>query len=166
MEKSLSDSKFQKKDNFRVMPNNELAEQMLLGAMLTNNDHYTKVSDFLFADHFFVPIHKKIYEAIGTFIERGVVATSVTLKNYFENDDSIVGMGGAEYLTTIASYGTSIINVYDYSKTIVDLGLKRSLINLGEDVVKQRQGKRWTYTLLGLFLTATAVGFAIGQVNA
>lgn len=37
---------------------------------------------------------------------------------------------------------------------------------LGQDVVKQRQGKRWTYTLLGLFITATFLGFAIGQLNA
>jgi general secretion pathway protein A len=37
---------------------------------------------------------------------------------------------------------------------------------LGEDVVQQRQGKRWTYTLLGVFLVATALGFAIGQLNA
>jgi general secretion pathway protein A len=36
----------------------------------------------------------------------------------------------------------------------------------GEDGVQQRQGKRWTYTLLGLFLAATALGFAIGQLNA
>jgi general secretion pathway protein A len=37
---------------------------------------------------------------------------------------------------------------------------------LGEDVVKQRQGKRWTYTLLGLFLAGAAIGFTIGQFNA
>jgi general secretion pathway protein A len=37
---------------------------------------------------------------------------------------------------------------------------------LGEDVVQQRQGRRWTYTLLGLFLAATALGFVIGQLNA
>jgi general secretion pathway protein A len=37
---------------------------------------------------------------------------------------------------------------------------------LGDDVVKQRQGKRWTYTLLGLFVTAAAIGFVIGQFNA
>jgi general secretion pathway protein A len=37
---------------------------------------------------------------------------------------------------------------------------------LGDDVVKQRQGKRWTYTLLSIFLAATAVGFVIGQFNA
>lgn len=37
---------------------------------------------------------------------------------------------------------------------------------LGQDVVKQRHGKRWTYTLLGLFLTATLLGYLIGQFNA
>jgi general secretion pathway protein A len=37
---------------------------------------------------------------------------------------------------------------------------------LGEDVVKQRQGKRWTYTLLGVFLATAALGFVLGQINA
>ena len=37
---------------------------------------------------------------------------------------------------------------------------------LGEDVVNQRQGKRWTYALLCIFLAATALGFALGQLNA
>jgi general secretion pathway protein A len=37
---------------------------------------------------------------------------------------------------------------------------------LGDDVVKQRQGKRWTYILLGLFLATTALGFVIGKFNA
>lgn len=37
---------------------------------------------------------------------------------------------------------------------------------LGEDVVQQRQGKRWTYTLMALFLGAAALGFAIGKLNA
>jgi general secretion pathway protein A len=37
---------------------------------------------------------------------------------------------------------------------------------LGDDVVKQRQGKRWTYTLLSVFLSAAALGFVLGQLNA
>ena len=37
---------------------------------------------------------------------------------------------------------------------------------LGEDVVKQRQGKRFAMALLGVFLIASAIGFAIGQINA
>jgi general secretion pathway protein A len=37
---------------------------------------------------------------------------------------------------------------------------------LGEDVVQQRQGKRWTYTLLAMFLVTTALGFVIGRFNA
>ncbi|WP_293750738.1 AAA family ATPase [uncultured Paraglaciecola sp.] len=37
---------------------------------------------------------------------------------------------------------------------------------LGDDVVKQRQGKRWTYILLGLFLATTTLGFVIGKFNA
>jgi len=36
---------------------------------------------------------------------------------------------------------------------------------LGEDVVQQRRGKRWTYTLLSLFIAAAALGFSLGRFN-
>jgi general secretion pathway protein A len=37
---------------------------------------------------------------------------------------------------------------------------------LGEDVVKQRQGKLWTYTLLLIFTLSVALGFGLGQLYA
>ena len=49
----------------RTLPANILAEQMLLGAMLTNNEVYHRVSDLLQADHFYEPVHRRIFEAIS-----------------------------------------------------------------------------------------------------
>jgi len=123
------------KDLIRIQPHNELAEQMILGAMLVNNDHYNKVSDFLYPEHFFIPLHQKIYESISIILERGIVASPVTLKNYFENDNNSKDYNSSDYLGKIATYGTSIINVIDYAKTIADLALKRKLIEIGENVV-------------------------------
>jgi general secretion pathway protein A len=36
---------------------------------------------------------------------------------------------------------------------------------LGEDVVKQRRGKLWTYALLAVFSASVALGFLLGQIN-
>jgi general secretion pathway protein A len=36
---------------------------------------------------------------------------------------------------------------------------------LGADVVKQRQGKLWTYTLLGVFVGAAILGYTVGWLN-
>ena len=48
---------------WRQPPHNLDAEQALLGAMLVNNEAHDRVSSFLEPDHFYDPLHRKIYEA-------------------------------------------------------------------------------------------------------
>ncbi len=120
---------------FRTMPNNEEAEQALLGALLIDNNAYDQVSTFLEPDHFFVPVHGRIYEAARALIGRGQVANPVTLKAYFEADESLADIGGAHYLARLAGAAVSIVNAEDYGRVIRDLSVRRSLIHIGEEVV-------------------------------
>jgi replicative DNA helicase len=119
----------------RTLPLNILAEQMLLGAILTNNESYHRVSDFLQASHFCEPVHQRIYEAVTIFIDRGMLANLVTLKNHFDQDPTLKAMNQSEYLVQLSALAVTIINVVDYAKTIVDLAIRRNLINVGEDIV-------------------------------
>ncbi|MFT5539758.1 MAG: hypothetical protein ACI82H_001282, partial [Alphaproteobacteria bacterium] len=42
-------------------PHNFEAEQALLGAILINNEAYSRVSDFLTPEHFFDPVNGRIF---------------------------------------------------------------------------------------------------------
>ena len=53
---------------FRSAPHNIEVEQALLGAILVNNEAFYRVSDFLEPQHFFEPIHQKIYELAGSLV--------------------------------------------------------------------------------------------------
>ena len=130
----------------RVLPANTLAEQMILGSILTNNESYNRVSDFLQTEHFYEPIHKRIFEAIATFIDRGMLANPVTLKNHFDQDPTLKEMNQRDYLSQLSALATTIININDYSKTIVDLSIRRSLINVGEDIVNDAYAPKITLT--------------------
>ena len=123
--------------HFRTLPHNDEAEQALLGALLVNNEKAHIVSGFLLDEHFYQPIHGRIYDAILKLVERGQMANPVTLKHYFENDDALTDIGGAQYLARLAGSTVTIINAEDYARTIHDLALRRSLIALGEDVVNE-----------------------------
>ncbi|MBT3401919.1 MAG: replicative DNA helicase, partial [Rhodospirillaceae bacterium] len=68
---------------YRTPPHNFEAEMALLGAILTNNRAYERVSEFLRADHFADPAHGRIFEAAARLIEAGQIADPVTLKNFF-----------------------------------------------------------------------------------
>ena len=89
--------------SYRTMPHNEEAEQALLGAILVNNDVLNRVEDFLQHEHFFIPVHGRIFEAVQRIVERGQVANPVTLKTFFEKDLALSEVGGAGYLARLAS---------------------------------------------------------------
>ena len=106
--------------NFRSAPHNIEAEQALLGAVLVNNEAFYRVSDFLNPEHFFEPIHQKIYQLTRDLIRAGKVATPVTLKTFIGADIDIGGMTVSQYLARLAAEATTIINAEDYGRTIYD----------------------------------------------
>ena len=119
----------------RTLPQNVEAEQALLGAMMIDNAAYDAVSTFLEPDHFYVPVHGRLYEAARSLIGRGQIANPVTLKSYFEADESLADIGGTQYLARLAGAAASIISARDYGRVIRDLSVRRSLIHIGGDVV-------------------------------
>ena len=122
---------------FRVQPHNIEAEQALLGAILVNNDAYHRVSEFLRAEHFFEPVHARIFEGCVQQIARGQLANPVTLKLLFEEDAALRELDGARYLGRLAHAAETIINAAEYGRIIHDLALKRGLIKVGEDTVNR-----------------------------
>ena len=85
------------------LPKNTEAEQALLGALLFDNHTYEDVASFLRAEHFALPVHGRIFEAIRHRIDHGQEASPITLKRYFEDDRSLTEVGGANYLVQLAS---------------------------------------------------------------
>ncbi|HLW92812.1 MAG TPA: replicative DNA helicase [Roseiarcus sp.] len=118
----------------RAAPQNIEAEQALLGAILINNDAFDRVSDFLKAEHFAHEVHRRIYEITGSLIRAGKLATPITIKTFLGEHD-LGGVTIPQYLARLAAEATTIINAYDYGRTIYDLALRRELIRIGEDVV-------------------------------
>ncbi len=128
------------KVGYRSPPGNIEAEQALLGAILVNNRAYERVSEFLRPEHFFEPLHGRVYEAVAAVISRGQVANPVTLKAGFDRDEDFAELGGAAYLARLAGSAVTVVNARDYGTTIHDLYLRRQLIDLGEDTVNEAYG--------------------------
>ncbi len=114
-------------------PQNLEAEQLLLGTLLYNNAPMERISDFLKSEHFSTHLHQEIYQAIQKLLERGHVADPITLKGYFAQHDGAPKI--QEYLVSVATNATQIIDVEHYARIIYDLFLRRELIALGSDVV-------------------------------
>ena len=119
----------------RTMPHNTEAEQLLLGALLVNNNNLEKVSEFLKAQHFYTDVHARIFEAISKLVDRGQDASPITLKQYFADDEALKDLGGGQYLDDLADNIISVVDVYEFGRQVYELHLRRALIVLGEDVV-------------------------------
>ncbi len=125
----------QESDSYRSPPHNLEAEQALLGAILVNNEACDRVTAFLDPSHFFEPVHARIFEAAATLIRAGKLASPVTLKTYFERDETLKEIGGPLYLARLAAAATTIINAEEYGRAIYELAQRRKLIDIGSEIV-------------------------------
>ncbi|WP_246792544.1 replicative DNA helicase [Bartonella grahamii] len=123
--------------SFRQLPHNIEAEQALLGAIIINNNALDSVSDFLKAEHFFEPLHQKLFDIISKIVQKGKVADPITIKPFVENDAKIGDITVYNYVVRLATEAVTIINTKDYGSVIYDLFIRRSLINLGTQVVNR-----------------------------
>jgi replicative DNA helicase len=117
-----------------ALPHNIEAEQQLLGAILTNNDVYDRISSLVKADHFFDPVHARIFEIAAARIQKNALASPVTLKAFLEDDTGLRELGGPAYLARLAGAAISAYAARDYAQMIYDLAVRRELIALGRDI--------------------------------
>ena len=119
----------------RQPPHNVAAEKALLGAIFLNNRAFERVSEFLRPEHFVIPQHGRIFAAAALLIGRGQIADPVTLRRFFEQEQTLAEIGGPAYLVELAESATTVINAGEYGRLVHDLHLKRELIGIGEDLV-------------------------------
>ncbi|HVH49435.1 MAG TPA: replicative DNA helicase [Sphingomicrobium sp.] len=118
------------------LPRNIEAEAALLGALMIDNRLVEDVQLKLRAEHFFEPLHGRIYDAILRMTDKNMVANPVTLKPMFDADETMKEVGGTSYLAQLTGSGAAIIGARDFAQQIYDLALLRSLVGVGRDMVE------------------------------
>ena len=117
-----------------IPPHNFDAEQAILGALLLNNRAWEQIADFLRPEHFAEPSHATIYAACQKLINRGQVASPVTLTTYLAQDQSLGEVGGTSYLAALVGNVVSLANTGDYGRLVFDLHLRREIIALAAEM--------------------------------
>jgi replicative DNA helicase len=118
------------------LPQNVEAEAALLGALMIDNRLVEDVQLKLQAQHFYEPLHGRIYEAILRMTDANRIANPVTLRPLFESDESIKEVGGPAYLAQLTGSGAAVIGARDFAQQIYDLALLRALVGVGRDLVE------------------------------
>jgi replicative DNA helicase len=119
------------------LPRNVEAEAALLGALMIDNRIAEDVQMKLRAEHFFDPLHGRIYDALMKLLERNMIANPVTLKPLVEHDPALKELGGAAYLAQLTGNGAALIGARDFAAQIYDLALLRQLVGVGRELIDQ-----------------------------
>ena len=119
----------------RVLPSNVEAEAALLGAALIDNRVIEELVSPLHPDHFFEPVHARIFERILQLMDRKAVVTPVTLRPYFEADEALKELGGVSYLARLTADGQGLLAPRELAQQIYDLALLRELVTVGRNLV-------------------------------
>lgn len=116
--------------NVRDWPKNLAAEQGLLGGMMYGPNTYHDVETFLRPEHFFDPMHGRIYREMARRISGGGLVDVITMKDWFEADPDSASAGGLAYLTKmmVGSVGRQMSGYY--GKAIFETALHREMIQI------------------------------------
>ncbi|MES2256394.1 MAG: replicative DNA helicase [Pseudomonadota bacterium] len=121
---------------YRHVPYDVEVEQALLGAILVDNQALERVASLLKPEHFYDPLHARIFETMSIAVERGsFVLTPLTLHAAMKADPGLIEVGGTAYLAGLAQAAPTMPNVRDFARILHDLAVRRSLIRIGEDIV-------------------------------
>ena len=87
----------------RIMPNNQEAEQSVLGSMILDKNAIAMVLEKLNADDFHRDGHRIIFQSILDLFTRDVPIDLVTLADHLKSIEKLDYVGGISYLTELAS---------------------------------------------------------------
>ncbi len=118
-------------------PRNVEAEQRVLGALMLDNEIFHRIGEFLTPDHFYDPVHKRIYAAAIGLIRREQLADGVTLKEFFETDGGLSEIGGVDYLAQLIAQAGLVAAAPEYARVIYELGVRRKLIEIGGGIAME-----------------------------
>ncbi len=113
----------------KLPPQNIEAEQMVLGAILIENDAINKVIEILVPEDFYKDVHRRIFSIILDMFESGEKIDLITLS------DKIIGE--ASYLSFLVSMVPTAANIKNHAQIIREKSILRKLIHIATEIVTQ-----------------------------
>lgn len=108
------------------------AEQAILGALLIQNEVLDKLG-WMQPEHFYDPVHGRIFDAIKARIADGHLAAPLTMAPFLRNDPGLADLGGADYLGRLAGAAVSVKAAPHYARMVRELHARRLAVNACEE---------------------------------
>ena len=119
----------------KVPPQNIVAEQSVLGAILLENEAVNNVLEILEVGNFYSESHRKIFSAILELYEKNEPCDLITLSNILKDKNQLDSVGGASYLASLVDSVPSAANITYYSKIVKEKSILRGLIGTATEII-------------------------------
>jgi replicative DNA helicase len=124
------------------LPHSIEAERSVLGAMLLDESALDSMLEQLKPDDFYQDAHASIFEAMRTIRQAGNAVDVITVSNALERAGKLESAGGLVYLTDLMSFVPTTANVQHYGKIVEEHSIKRALIRVGNDMIRDGMNER------------------------
>lgn len=131
-----SQSKPQSQSEGRLPPQDFIAEQSVLGAMMLSKDAIADVIERLHPYDFYRPAHQKIHEAIINLYGQGEPADAVTVAAELDRQGQLQRIGGATYIHTLIAIVPTAANAGYYADIVAEKAVLRRLVEAGTRIVQ------------------------------
>ena len=118
----------------KEIPNNQIAEQSVIGAMLLSKFAMQKACDALTEESFYFPNNAKIFGVLNELRTNNTPIDITTLTTVLKNKGILKEVGGVEYLTELFNIVPTAANVDSYIKIVEDAAMLRRLIDVSTDI--------------------------------
>lgn len=120
----------------RGLPQNQLAERSVLGAILLENFTYYQVADQLKPDDFHLDAHGKIYRAMRELAQKNIAIDFITLADALERAHELEAVGGHAYLVTLTDGLPRGSNIEHYAAIVKDRAVQRRCLSAANEVLQ------------------------------
>lgn len=122
--------------NDRTPPQDNAAEQSVLGSMLLSKDAIADVVETIRGVDFYRPAHEVVFDAIIDLYGRGEPADPVTVAAELARQGELQRVGGAPYLHTLSANVPIAANAGYYAEIVREKAILRRLVDAGTKIVQ------------------------------
>ncbi len=112
------------------------AEAAVLGAILLDQEALPRVMHFLKPEHFYLPAHRAIYEAMLNLFDRKQPYDIITVTNELRRMKQLEDVGGQAFLSALLDTVLTAANCEEHARLVLEKAIQRQLIQTATEIIQ------------------------------
>lgn len=121
----------------RSLPSSAEAERAILGGVILDNGLISQAIELLKQEDFYVPSHRRIFQAMIVLFERGAEINPILIGEELKKDNALESAGGIGFITNLTYGLPHSTNIAHYAKVVRGKSMLRQLINAANKITQE-----------------------------